>query len=230
MPCAALLVRADRDDAEYVELATRYASSIRRPAPAGEGVLITSRWVVTSAATAGVLREIKPTPDLSIAGRKYEIDAIHTDGVIALIYLARAVPGVKPMPVYRGADEAGKVIAVVAHGPTGKQGTVPTGQPDGKKRAGINTIDHVADKTLLVRVKSGDEASDLQGVLVPGESGAGAYVSDAEGDIFLAGIAQSTDGKVETYVRLSQRFGWIEETMIDVAKREALKLLGSDSN
>src|SRR6187431_3072643 len=115
LPCDALLVRADRDDAEYVELATRYASSIRLPAPAGEGVLIGARWVLTAAAPAALLREIQPTPDLAIAGRKYEIETIHTDGTIALIYLSRAVPGVKPVPVYRAVDEAGKVIAVVGH-------------------------------------------------------------------------------------------------------------------
>jgi hypothetical protein len=39
-PAAALLIRPDRDDSEYVELASRYSSSVLLNAPDGEGVLI----------------------------------------------------------------------------------------------------------------------------------------------------------------------------------------------
>src|ERR1043165_6577920 len=45
VPAQAILVRADRDDTEYVELATRYPSSIAL-APGIEGVLIAPRWVL----------------------------------------------------------------------------------------------------------------------------------------------------------------------------------------
>ena len=40
-------MRADRDDAEYLELATRYGACIPL-AFEGEGVLVASRWVLTS--------------------------------------------------------------------------------------------------------------------------------------------------------------------------------------
>jgi hypothetical protein len=230
LPAAALLTRADRDDAEYLELATRYASSIRLPASAGEGVLVGSRWVLTAAAPAELLREVKPTPQVAIGGRAYDIESIHSDGAIALIYLSKDVRGVLPIRVHRGPDEAGKVLAVVAHGPTGKLGGAASGPPDGKRRAGINTVEHVAEKTFSVRIKAGDAASDLQGALVPGEIGAGAYLSHEDGELYLAGIAQSTEAGTEMFVRLSRRIGWIEATMIAAATREAEKLLGSDSN
>ena len=223
LPAAALITRADRDDSEYLELATRYGASIRLPAPAGEGVLIAPRWIVTASAPAALLREIKPTPPVTVGGREHEIEAIHSDGEIALLQLATPVTHVKPVSIRREPDEAGAMVAIVAHGATGKQGSPrPT---DGKRRAGINTVDAVTDNALELRIKSGDDASDLQGALAPGEAGAGAYVAGPDGTLLLAGIAQSTDGKREIYTRLSARLAWIEATMLEVARREAEKLL-----
>lgn len=230
LPAAALLIRADREDAEYLELATRYAASLRLPAPAGEGVLVGARWVLTAAAPAELLREIKPTPPITVGGREHEIASIHSDGFLALLYLASPVTSVRPIPVFRGPDEAGRLVAVVAHGPSGKQGAAaPPAIRDGRRRAGINTVDVVTERTFVVRVKPGDEASDLQGALAPGEIGAGAYIASPEGDLFVAGIALSTEGGRETYARLSRRMQWIEDTMLEVATREAEKLLGSGS-
>jgi len=55
LPAGALLMRADRDDAEYLELATRYGACIPL-AFEGEGVLVASRWVLTSTRVANGLR------------------------------------------------------------------------------------------------------------------------------------------------------------------------------
>ena len=59
LPCAAILIRPDRDDAEYLELALRYVSSLALGPSGGEGVLIAPRWVLTAARglmVAGILR------------------------------------------------------------------------------------------------------------------------------------------------------------------------------
>jgi len=222
LPAAALLIRADRDDAEYRELATRYAASLPLPASAGEGVLITPRWVLTAAACAQRLQESRLP--LAHGGRKYPIESIHVDGDLALLRLREPVEGAEPVKIYRASDEAGKGVAIVGHGATGS--TARPAPADGQRRAGINTIDGVTDRTLEVRIKSGDDASDLQGALSPGEIGAGAYVADADGVLWLAGIAQSVGGMRETFTRLSPRFDWIEGVLQAVAAQEARTIGG----
>ena len=58
LPAPAVLIRADRDDAEYLELATRYGACTPL-AFEGEGVLVAPRWVLTSSRVANGLRELK---------------------------------------------------------------------------------------------------------------------------------------------------------------------------
>ena len=230
-PAAAILIRADRDDAEYLELATRYTSSVPLSAPGGEGVLIAPRWVLTAAHRARALREMQTIPKLDIAGRAHEVQSIviHPDwkageaNDIALILLRRDVTAIQPTPVYRLADEAGKPVVIVGHGPSGKIGE-KTRTEDRKRRASVNTVDRVAPLTLGLRVKSGDDASDLQGAATPGDSGAPAFIETPAG-LWVAGIAHGTEGEWETYARVSAFAPWIEATMLEVAAQEAEALL-----
>lgn len=241
----AILTRPDRDDAEYLELATRYTSSVLLGAPDGEGVLIAPRWVLTAAHRAKALREMRPLPKLRLAGRDHEIQAMyphpdwkqggHSD--VALVLLREPVRGIEPTPLYRGTDEAGKAVVIVGHGDTGKIGgkPLPKERWDRKPRASINTVDRVAPRILGLRIKNADEASDLQGAAAPGDSGGPAYIETAEG-LFVAGIGYATDdsnadgiignvGDWELYVRVSAFVPWIEALMLDEARREAEKLL-----
>lgn len=253
-PAAALLIRPDRDDAEYLELATRYTSSVLLGAPdgppgslawGGEGVLIAPRWVLTAAHMASALLELKPLPRLRFAGRDYEIQALfphadwkkggHSD--VALILLKEPVRGIEPTPLYRGADEGGKTVVIVGHGYTGKIGEKPLPKErwDRRQRASINTVDRVTPRILGLRIKAPDEASDLQGAAAPGDSGGPAYIENADG-LFVAGIGYATDdanadgiignaGDWELYTRVSAFVTWIEGVILEEAKREMDKLL-----
>lgn len=245
-PASALLTRPDRDDAEYLELATRYPSAVLLNAPDGEGVLIAARWVLTAAHMARALEALTPRPKLEFAGRAYEIESffVHPDwrkggpADIALLYLREPVRGVEPTPLYRAKDEAGKVVTIVGHGYTGRIGEKPLPKErwDRKKRAAINTVDRVTPRILALRIKPPEEASDLQGAAAPGDSGGPAFVETAEG-LFVAGIGYATDdanadgivgnvGDWELYARVSAFVEWIEATMWETAKKEADALLG----
>ena len=236
-PASALQIRADRDDAEYLELATRYGACIPL-AFEGEGVLVASRWVLTSARVATGLRALgKALPPVRFAGVEYEIHAIFSQGDIGLILLRKPVTGITPIFMYGPSDEAGKPVVFVAHGRGGKIGEKEAA-PDRKARAAINTIDRVAARSLALEVKGPDDASDLQGALASDEDGAPAIVETRDG-LFVAGIAIGRErtsvglvktGDRDTYARVSTYIGWIESVMLDVGAKEAAKLMGSDSN
>jgi hypothetical protein len=219
MPAAALLIRTDRDDAEYLELASRYPACVRLSEDGGEGVLINSRWVLTAAHRAQELRE-KKAGKLRIGASEHRISAyyIHPKFApgqpndIALILLSTPVTDVLPTPIYTGTGELRSAVAIVGHG-------------GGKARAGINTVDTASKLTLGVRVKSGDERSDLQGATTPDETGAPAFIETPHG-IFVAGILSTFQpGNWEIYSRASGFGDWIQETMLEVARAEAEALM-----
>jgi hypothetical protein len=198
LPAAALLIRPDRDDAEYLELATRYTSSVRLNASAGEGVLIAPRWVLTSARVAERLRGAKGVASIHA----------HPEADIALVLLREPLAGVEPTPAYREAEEKGKAVVVTGHG------------GDGRKRAGINTVDRVQPRVLGLQVKKGDDASDLQGQATAAEIGAPAYIETQDG-LFVAGVRQAVEGDWELYTRVSAFADWIDTTMFRAAADEA---------
>ena len=218
-PLGALQTRADRDDAEYVELASRYPSAVKLPS--GEGALIAPQWILTAPEIAQALQAAGSGAKIAIAGREHEVESTFASPDLALVLLKEAAGGVDPTPIYRQSDESGKGVAIVGHGPAGAIGGVP--KADGKARAGLNTVDGVTSGTLQVGIKSGEDASDLQGALTPSEIGAPAYLVGDDGRTFLVGIARSANGKVEIYTRVSARVAWIDSTMWEAAKREAAK-------
>ena len=224
LPAAALLIRPDRDDAEYLELASRYTSCVRLDAPGGDGVLIAPRWVLTSEKAARTLREMKPRPKIAIGRRQVEIQQVYIHDGVGLVSLKSDVTDPPFTPPYRGADESGKTVVIAGHGETGRIGEGTTVK-DGKKRASINTIDRISAQAFGMQLKPATEASDLQGAITAGDIGAPAYLETPEG-LQVAGIARSSDGTWETYARVSAYAAWIDSTMLEQARQEADALLG----
>jgi hypothetical protein len=220
LPAAALTIRPDRDDAEYLELASRYPSAIPLGASGGEGVLLNRRWILTSAHRARPLRDAGARR-LAIGPQEYDVAEVHlhpewkggVDNDLALILLRQEVTTLAPTPMYRRSDESGRTVVIVGHG-------------GGKKRASINTVDRVTPLTLALRVKPLDEASDLQGEATAAETGGPMFIESGD-EIYVAGILHGTAGGWETHARVSAFASWIEATMLEAARAEADALLGT---
>ena len=232
LPAHALLIRADRDDAEYLELATRYTSVVALPG-GGEATLIASNWLLTSAKLA---KGLPVDARIVIAGKRYEVATTRVHPAwsggsandIGLVHLrgGTSIDDIEPLQLYRGDNEGGKAVVIVAHGSTGKIGSNER-TTDRKARAAINTIDRIGARVFDMQVKPAADASDLQGALTPGELGAPAIVETTQG-LFVVGVANAIDGEWESYARVSAYASWIEAAMVDTAKREVEQLLDPD--
>lgn len=204
----ALIIRADRDDAEYLELATRYPAAIE-VAPGVEGVLVAPRWILTSASAVKGLDPAK-------ARHPVQAMFVHPqwrggiDADLALVFLRAPVGGVEPAPISRDRDEMDDVVRLAAHG------------GDGRLRAAINTVDRVTASTLALRLKPPTEASDLQGELTASERGAPLFAEISK-RIVVTGIFSAADREWQLFVRVSTYADWIDETMSRAAIAEANK-------
>jgi len=216
----AILIRSDREDGEYLELATRYESAVALPG--GEGALIAPRWILTSANVARAMEAQQPRARPLIAGKAREIVDIRIQADLALLQLRDPVDELEPTPIHREPDEAGKTLRIVGHGATGRMGDKAVkDNPARQGRAAINTVDRVGMRTFAVRLKPADDASDLQGAFAPDERGAPAYFETKDGSIFVAGIATLTDdanndgiagniGDWQIFARASAHAAWID--------------------
>lgn len=236
VPAQAILIRPDREDAKYLELAEKYPASVGLNLPDGEGTLIERRWILTAAHLANDIKTGKEAPKMTIGKKEYWAVKVvpHPDyktaaggNDIALVMLNENVLDVRPVPIYRGTGEAGKVATLVGHGYGGTltKGPVTKDKWDRKKRAGTNKIERVIEKrSWLVTVINGPhESTDLECGSGPGDSGGPAFIEE-DGKLYVAGVGSFTDdttndkiignyGDREAYTRVSAFTAWIDKVI-----------------
>lgn len=222
----------------------------------GHGVLINSEWVVTAAHTTSLLDRGEL---LLIGNNQYEIDkvVIHhghisspsylhqgdakplmdfqtRDKDIALLKLTTKVTGIKPIQLYRGSNEQGKMITAYGKGATGNGliGTQFETVNLNIMNKFTNVINKVTDKWLFYQFDSSPSALPLEGMTGSGDSGGPAIIVE-NNTHYLVGLHSwhTYEGDMSNYqpalygqsgvmVRVSSFQNWIQSVLS--SKNDAL--------
>jgi len=228
----AIVIRHDRDDARYRALGEKYPSVV--VVGSAVGTLIASEWVLTAAHVVDGLSPISGTVTVGEQVVPVERVVLHPTWIgdlgpglaelewidMALVKLARPVTSVVPASLYSGREEAGKTVSFVGNGKTGDGMTGPDGA-DRAMRGATNRVSRVDDDWLYFTFDAPPDATDLEGISGPGDSGGPAFLV-IEGRPFVVGVGSRNDdhglglcryGTTEVYSRVSTRRDWIRETM-----------------
>jgi hypothetical protein len=224
VPAGAILIRHDKVDADYRKLGERYPA-VGSFGRAGTGALIGDRWVLSAAHVVAGMRQ---GATFDLADRRHTIEAriIHPEwkemgaADIALVRLRDAVEGIAPLRIYEQADESGRSIVFVGFGGTGTGESGPQRPEDGLKRGATNVVDRADRDWLFFDFDApGPDATDLEGISGPGDSG-GPAILDKDGQSYVVGVSvfgkpgargRGTYGAEEGYTRVSTHARWIME-------------------
>jgi len=166
--------------------------------------------------------------DLAIVHPDYD-QAAATDVDLALLRFRSAESIHRPLALYTGSEEAGRVASLLGWGFSGL-GTTGRQYDNGRLRRAMNRIER-SDQRLRMRFddpRSVDgEALAVEGSIGLGDSG-GPALFETEGLIVLAGIAigevqaanyseerQGAYGAVTVYERISRHLDWIQTVIGD---------------
>jgi secreted trypsin-like serine protease len=239
-PADAIVMRHDRDEQTFINLASRFTATVTfrtsadRAVLAGMGTLIHPRWVLTAAHVAD---NLKAGDQVGLSGKTYEIEAVikHPEwrGAtswenlrmdIALIRLRAAVADVVPAHIYTRSDEAGMSATFVGMGSYGTGITGPIAE-NSTMRAATNRVEKSDGSLLQFRFDSPDDVgtTPLEGICGEGDSGGPAFI-ERDGIVYLIGVSSAQDsrpadrkvghyGVLEYYVRVSHFADWILATI-----------------
>lgn len=224
-PAPAIVVRHDRDEARFRELAATVPDVVDMNLPGGTGTLIGSRWVLTASHVAALLKE---RHQVVIGGEKFEVarvipypGASQARHDIALVELTAEVTSAQPVAIYRGQDEQGLRVVFAGRGMHG-DGREGPAHRDHALRAATNVVDRAVESFLVFDFDAPADATELEGISGPGDSGGPAYLVK-DGAVFVAGVSSGQDsrktgregvyGVTEYYARVSSYAGWIDSVV-----------------
>lgn len=240
VPAQAIVIRHDRDDRLYIELAKKFPATVifhiqnSDFGMDGMGTLIDDRWVLTA---GHIVAELKPGDIAEIGGSRYEIEKLvqhplwrgikSWDDVqhdIALVRLRTAVHDIEPAHLYSKSDEAGLTLTIAGAGRFGNGLTGPM-VDDVTMRAATNRVLRVEGTQLVFRFDAPDDpdVTPLEGICGDGDSGNPAYL-ESNGKIYVVGVGSAQDsrpverklghyGVLELYPRVSAFVPWIRRVL-----------------
>jgi len=227
-PANAILIRHDRDDAAARELGAKFPA-VGRVQPDGAGTLIAPQWVLTAGHVARTIRSDPPAfrvGDRDRPIRRVFLPPGWTEGPgdIALIELVDPVTEITPIPLFRGRDEAGRIVTIVGDGDPGDGRSGPR-RNDGIRRAATNRVARVDADWIVVTFDPPGAATDLEGISGPGDSGGPALLKVGD-DYQVAGVSvwgsegpdrrdghPGTYGDLDGFTRVSTFLQWIDDTL-----------------
>ncbi|WP_411029628.1 S1 family peptidase [Spongiimicrobium sp. 3-5] len=229
--CMGLIVRHDVSLDKFISLGKDYPQICHLAD--GEGALIAQNWVLTAAHAAVVLKEELDnglTPEVIIDEEQYPVEKVvlHPNfeltntsitSDIALIKIKKAVTHIPIAKLYNDKDEKGKQIVLVGRGDFGTGLTGPQ-KTDKITRAATNRVDGTRGDWIYFTFDApgSDNATPMEGVSGPGDSGGPAFV-DIAGERYILGVSshqmdngqEGVYGVIENYTRVSAYKTWITE-------------------